>query len=100
MEGENRHMSFKPVNEGFVLKQFNSTNAKKATGYDNLSVKMLKLSSQVKANLLSNNVNRSFIGCIVQNSMKIAQVVLIHKKNIEPGKLSPCYSTSNSFKDF
>ena len=66
-------------------------NAKKTTGHDDVSVKMLKLSSCVIANPLSHLINRSFNDCIFPDSMKVAQVVPIHKKNstLEKGNYRP-----------
>jgi hypothetical protein len=34
---------FKPINEDFVTKQINELNIKKATGYDGISPKIIKL---------------------------------------------------------
>jgi len=37
-------LNFKPVSSNFVSKQINKLNIKKATGYDGISPKILKLS--------------------------------------------------------
>jgi hypothetical protein len=37
-------LNFKPVSSDFVSKQINKLNIKKATGYDGISPKILKLS--------------------------------------------------------
>ena len=38
---------FKPINEDFVTNQINKFNIKKATGYDDISPKIIKFSQSV-----------------------------------------------------
>ena len=91
MENNNSVLNFKPVDSNFVEKQLNKMNTKKATGHDQISVKMLKIASNVICKPLTTLVNRSIQSNTFPNSMKVADVVPVHKKNstLEKGNYRP-----------
>jgi hypothetical protein len=72
---------FKPVTSDFVSKQIKGMNSKKATGHDNISVKMMKIASPVIAQPVADLVNRCLEESVFPDNMKVAQVVPVHKKN-------------------
>jgi hypothetical protein len=49
-------LNFKPVSSNFVSKQINKLNIKKATGYDGISPKILKLSMPCIVELLKSGL--------------------------------------------
>ena len=56
-------------------------STKKATGCDNISVKMLKIASPVVTQPLTDMIKRCIDESIFPDNMKKARVVPIHKKN-------------------
>jgi len=73
-------MSFTNIDENFVSKQLNQIRVKKATGIDNISVKMVKLASSVIPEPISYLVNRSLNECNFPESMKIARGTYTQEK--------------------
>ena len=75
------HFQFKPISSDLVSKEIHKMNSKKATGFDGISVKMLKLCCPVICESLAFLINESFNTCTFPDTLKIAQVVPVHKKN-------------------
>ena len=72
---------FKPIPENFVVKQIVKLGIKKATGYDQISPKILKLANQAIEEPITMLINKSLETSVFPNSLKVAQVVPVHKKN-------------------
>ena len=72
---------FKPLTSEFVSNQIKGMNSKKATGHDNISVKMMKIASPVIAKPFTDLFNRCIEESVFPDNMKVAQVVPVHKKN-------------------
>lgn len=74
-------LNFKPVTEGFVSKQINSLNIRKATGYDNISPKIIKMAQPVISYPIKILVNKSIASSFFSDNLKAAQVSQLFKKN-------------------
>ena len=74
-------LHFKSISEDFVEKQINKLSVKKATGIDEISPKILKLAKPMVKKPITQLINMSFETSTFPDSLKIAQVVPIHKKN-------------------
>ena len=72
--------NFNSVNEIFISKQIDKLCAKKATGQDGISSKLLKLAKPSITGPITSLVNKSFTTSIFPDSLKIAQVKPLHKK--------------------
>jgi hypothetical protein len=81
MKNCNSTLTFTNIDESFVTKQIRKMNSKKATGYDGLSVKMLKLAEPVISKPLTKLINKSIENSQFPSNFKIAQVAPIFKKN-------------------
>ena len=84
-------LNFQPVDETFVAKRISKINVKKATGIDGISPKLLHYAKPVISKPISDLVNLSLSTSIFPDSLKIAQVAPIHKKNsvLEKGNYRP-----------
>ena len=72
--------NFQPVDQSFISKQIDKLNNKKATGYDGISAKLLKLAKPSIVVPVTDLVNTSLLTSKFPDSLKIAQVAPIHKK--------------------
>ena len=72
---------FKSIPENFVDKQIAKLSNKKATGFDQISPKILKLAKPAIEKPITLLINKSLETSEFPNSLKIAQVVPVHKKN-------------------
>lgn len=72
--------SFKTVDESFICKQIDKLGVKKATGWDGISAKLLKLAKPSIAAPVTVLVNKTILTSKFPDSLKIAQVAPIHKK--------------------
>jgi hypothetical protein len=76
-------LNFKPVSSDFVSKQINKLNVKKATDYDGISPKILKLSMPCIVEPITFFINKCIDVSIFPDKLKTAQVrPLFKKKNI------------------
>ncbi|XP_062612802.1 uncharacterized protein LOC134274545, partial [Saccostrea cucullata] len=82
---------FKPIDEEFISKQISKINTRKATGIDGISPKILHYAKPVIISPLTKLVNMSLSSSVFPDSLKIAQVVPIHKKNsvLDKGNYRP-----------
>ncbi|XP_063436588.1 uncharacterized protein LOC134718019 [Mytilus trossulus] len=82
---------FQPINEEFVSKRIGKINVKKATGIDGISPKILHAAKPVVIKPITQLVNLSLSTSIFPDSLKIAQVATVHKKNsvLEKGNYRP-----------
>ena len=68
----NKHkLFFKPINEDFVTKQINKLQ--KATGYDGISSKIIKLAQPVITNPIKVLINKSIDQSVFPEKLKAAQ---------------------------
>jgi hypothetical protein len=77
---------FKHINEDFVDKQICKLSGKKATGYDEISSKILKLAKPTVVKPITELINKSLDTSVFPAKLKIAQVAPVHKKNSTLGK--------------
>ena len=84
-------LNFKPVSSNFVSKQINKLNIKKATGYDGISPKILKLSMPCIVEPITFFINKCIDVSIFPDKLKTAQVRPLFKKNniLEKGNYRP-----------
>ena len=71
---DDTELSFRPVTEEYVNKQISKLNIKKATGYDSISPKILKLAQPSISNPIKILVNKSIESSIFPENLKAAQV--------------------------
>ncbi|KAL4227059.1 hypothetical protein ACF0H5_015033 [Mactra antiquata] len=71
---------FELTNEENVCKVINKFNVKKATGVDNISVKMLKIAKPAIVQPLTNIINISISKNCFPDKLKLAQVTPLYKK--------------------
>lgn len=77
---KNKHFEFKYTNENCVLKILNNLNIKKATGYDTLSPKIIKLSAKHIASFITQLINKCINDSTFPSKLKNAEISSIHKK--------------------
>ena len=68
-----------PMNEQYVVKQIESMGNGKATGLDNISVRLLKIAKNAVSRHITHILNMSIQSGHVPSLMKAARVVPIHK---------------------
>ena len=87
----NEKLSFKPVDSSFISKQIDKLSAKKATGHDGIPAKLLKYSKDTITQPITDMVNMSFSSSVFPETLKLAQVTPIHKKNstLDKGNYRP-----------
>ena len=73
--------NFRPTDQKTVSKIIRKFNVKKASGFDEISIKLLKLGQQSLVPLLTNLVNHTIMSSIVPERLKFGQVTPIFKKN-------------------
>ena len=71
---------FKPVSTNYIRKQLKNLNPKKATGVDNIPPKILRAGATSLAIPLTKLVNQTLISGKFPDSLKLAQVTPIYKK--------------------
>ena len=72
---------FKHVNEETVYKSLKELELKKASGYDEISPKIVKYSIDYLVPFLTCVINRCIDDCIFPNDLKLAEISSIYKKN-------------------
>ena len=84
-------LTFQPIDEAFVSKRINKINVKKTTGIDGTSPKILHLAKPIIVRPITNLVNLSLSSATFPDSLKIAQVAPVHKKNniLDKGNYRP-----------
>ena len=75
------HFSFTLVNDHTMYKVLHKLNAKKATGYDSIPSRFLKMGDAYLAPHLAHYVNMSILECDFPDVMKVAEVSPIFKKD-------------------
>ena len=73
--------TFRPTDQKTVSKIIRKFNVKKASGFDQISIKLLKRGQQSLVPLLTNLVNNTIMSDIVPERLKFGQVTPIFKKN-------------------
>lgn len=75
----------------FISKQIDKLSNERATGYDRIWAKLLKLAKPFIVVSVTDLVNTSLLTSKFPDSLKIAQVVPIHKKNstLDKGNYRP-----------
>ena len=73
-------LTFKLVTPTFVDKQINKLNIKKATGFDGISAKMIKLAKLVVKGPVTSLINKSKETSIFPDQLEVAQVKPLFKK--------------------
>ncbi len=93
------HFGFTEIDEDVVLKKLLKINAKKATGYDQLPPKMIKLGAAYLSGPIKSIINQSIRTSTFPNELKAAEVTPIFKKNdrldkgnYRPVSILPCIS--------
>ena len=88
---KSHQLIFKPIDESFVSKRISNINAKKATGVDNISPKLLHYAKPVITKPISDLVSLSLSSATFSDSFNIVRVAPIHKKNsvLEKGNNRP-----------
>ena len=83
--------NFQPVDQSFISKQIDKLNNKKATACDGISAKLLKLAKPSIVVPVTDLINTSLLTSKFPDSLKIAQVAPIHKKNstLDKGNYRP-----------
>jgi hypothetical protein len=76
----NKKFEFKHASENQVYKILNTLNIKKATGFDNLSPKIVKLSAKYIANFITHLINKCIDDSIFPSQLKNAEISSIFKK--------------------
>ena len=71
---------FKPIHEDFISKQISKLSAKKATGFDQISPKILQLAKHIVTQPITMLINKSLEASVFSDNLKVAQVVPVHKK--------------------
>ncbi len=83
---DNNKFDFKPVDEIYVRKLLNNTNAQKATGYDNIPPKMVKMCADELSVTMTELINYAFSNKIFHDYMKKAEISPIFMKNDDLNK--------------
>ena len=78
--GNQNKFSFEPVALSDVVKEINDINPNKSSSKDSIPPKMLKISSEVTANILQKLLNDSLETGMFPDSLKLAHITLIFKK--------------------
>ena len=76
-------LTFKPVTSTFVDKQINKLNIKKATGFDGISAKMIKLAKPVVTGPITSLINKSIETSIFPDQLKVTQVQPLFKNKTD-----------------
>ena len=72
---------FSQVNENDICIKLEKLNSKKATGYDNIPPKLIKLGSECLAGPMAKLVNKSIETSTFSKILKPAEVTTVFKKN-------------------
>lgn len=82
---------FEPVGEKYVSRQLDALDIRKATGHDGISAKLLKNAKPSIVKHVTSIINKSLTTAVFPETLKIAQVVPIHKKNstLDKGNYRP-----------
>ena len=96
---QSRSFSFQRVTSEDVFKILNKLNPRKATGYDNIPPKLLRICARSICAPLAELVNMSLTQCVFPDALKYANVSPIYKKednmnkkNYRPVSVLPCIS--------
>jgi hypothetical protein len=84
-------LSFTEISDDFVEKQINKINVNKATGFDGVSVNIMKIAKPVIVKPITKLINKSISSAKFPDNLKEAQVVPLYKKNsqLEAGNYRP-----------
>lgn len=95
----NGNFSFNIVKRDDVSKKLKNLNSKKATGYDSIPPKLLKIGADVLTGPVTYLVNRSIESCKFPSQLKCAEVTpifkkenMLEKKNYRPVSVLPAMS--------
>ena len=88
---DQQSFNFSLVDQDFVEKRIRKINVKKATGIDGISPKLLHFAKPAIVKPITDIVNLSLSSSTFPDSLKVAQVAPIHKKNsvLEKGNYRP-----------
>jgi retron-type reverse transcriptase len=75
------NLSFTEISDDFVEKQINKINVNKFTGFDGVSVKIMKMAKPVIVKPITKLINKSISSAKFPDNLKEAHVVPLHKKN-------------------
>jgi hypothetical protein len=67
-------LTFKPVISTFVYKQINKLNIKKATGFDGISAKMIKLAKPVVTGPITSLINKYTWMVLINKCIRISNI--------------------------
>lgn len=92
--------TFKPVTISEIKNIINSLNSSSASGSDDISVKILKMSIDTISPILCKLINQSFNTGVFPDLLKLAKVIPIYKsgKKTDPGNYRPISILSNLSK--
>ena len=78
----NLHMSFsfQPTTDEHVAEKLHQLNSKKATGFDHIPAKLLKVSADIIAPSLTPQINNNIATSCFPTELKTAQVIPVYKK--------------------
>ena len=98
-----QYFNFQQVSQPLILKNLELLHPNKATGFDQISPKFLKLGSKSLSQSLTPIVNNSITACVFPEYNKKAEVTPLHKKSDQLAKdnyrpLSVLPSTSKIFE--
>ena len=94
--------SFEAANQNQIYKLLNDTDTKKATGYDGIPPKMLKISASELCKPITNIINLSIRESCFPPQLKLAEVSPLYKKsdNLERSNHRPVSVLSCTYKVF
>ena len=78
--GEHVYFYFHDVSIDVVKSHLCNLKTNKATGYDTLPAKLLKMGSNILCNQICSLLNMSLTICTFQSFLKYAEICPIHKK--------------------
>ena len=91
--------SFTLVDENEVCKKLKTLNGKKATGFDKLPPKLIKLGAETLCRPIGSLINMSIKQSVFPSMLKYAEVTpifkksdMLDKKNYRPVSVLPCFS--------
>ena len=103
INGQRNHLhksfAFQPTTVEHVAEKLHQLNSKKATGYDQIPAKLLKVSADIIAPSLTAQINNNIAASYFPTELKTAQVIPVFKKkdpldkaNYRPVSILPALS--------
>ena len=84
INGQRNHLhksfAFQPTTVEHVAEKLHQLNSKKATGYDQIPAKLLKVSADIIAPSLTAQINNNITASYFPTELKTAQVIPVFKK--------------------